>query len=188
MSRRMAHALSTALVAALALVLLAGCGHTASTASTGPRLAAGHDGDIALSAGWVSAVADMSGMSDMPGMSGMSGNAEESTAYATLTDTGTTDDALVSVSTTAAGQATLHNTVTSANGSAGTMVAVPSVPVPAGGRVTLRPGHYHVMLTGLTTSLTAGTRISMTWTFRSGAHITTTFPVIDAADRPGTSR
>jgi copper(I)-binding protein len=167
------------LMLALAL-LLAGCG--GSTQAGGPHFAAGHDHDVALSAGWVSAVGDMSGMSGMSSMSA------ESTAYATVTDTGSTDDALVSVSTPAAGQATLHNTVASADGSAGTMVAADSIPVPAGGHVTLQPGGYHVMLTDLKSDLKAGSTITMTWTFRSGATVTTTFPVIDPADRPEASR
>lgn len=175
-------------------LLLAGCG--GSTKAAGPRFASAHDRDIALSAGWVSAARDMSGMSGMSGTSGTSGTSgmsgmgtsSESTAYATLTDTGATDDALVSVSTPAAGQATLHNTVASANGSAGTMVAASSIPVPAGGHVTLQPGGYHVMLMDLKKDLKAGSTITMTWTFRSGATVTTTFPVIDPADRPEASR
>jgi copper(I)-binding protein len=117
-------------------------------------------------------------------MSGTDMSGNEATAYATLTDTGTSPDALVSVSTPDATKVTLHNTVTSANGSAGTMVGVSDIAVPAGGQVTLAPGGYHVMLEGLKGDLKVGTRITMTWTFRSGTSLTTSFPVIDPADRP----
>jgi copper(I)-binding protein len=44
------------------------------------------------------------------------------------------------------------------------------------------------MLTDLKSDLKAGSTITMTWTFRSGATVTTTFPVIDPADRPEASR
>lgn len=163
---------------------LAGCG--GSGIASGPHFASGHDHDIVLSAGWVSAVGGASGASDGSGMSPMPGMdmSTGSTAYATVADTGSRADALVSVSTSVAGQATLHDTVSSADGSAGTMVSATSVPVAAGGHVTLRPGGYHVMLTDLKSDLKPGTTVTMTWTFRSGAHVTARFPVIDPADRP----
>lgn len=186
-----------AVLAALLAVALTGCGgHTAngsetgSAASTTPSFASASTDDIKLADGWVSAPAqtgDMPGMDMSSGsMSGMdmSGSGTEASAYATLSDTGASGDALVSVSTPVASKATLHSTKTSADGSAGTMVDVADIAVPAGGHVTLAPGGYHVMLEGLKSDLKVGTKVTMTWTFRSGASVTTSFPVIDPADRP----
>jgi copper(I)-binding protein len=190
MSRSQPVPLVAALVAVLAL-LLAGCGgadeHDGPTAS----FASASAGTLTLTDGWVSSVAGASdmpsmSMSGMDGMDGMDTGGSESAAYATITNTGTSNDALVSVSTSAA-TATLHQTVESADGSSGTMVAVERIVVPASGSVTLQPGGYHVMLTGLTEGFGVGSTIHMTWTFASGTTITTTFPVIDVADRPTSS-
>ena len=191
-------ALRTAPALGLAAVLLAGCGGaedsgaTAATGGAGTRYASATTTGVQLVQGWAT-TSTMSGMSDMSGMdsgsgkgdmSDMTGAGSTGAAYATLADTGSRPDALVSVSTPAAAEATLHNTVTSSNGSSGRMVAVRQVPVPAGGTVTLQPGGYHVMLTGLGPNVKVGSTIPMTWHFRSGATVTTAFPVIDVADRP----
>lgn len=177
-------------VAALAALLLtlglAGCGGGTGAASSPPAYASASTADVSLSRGWVSAVsgemAGMAGMgaSSMPGMDMSSGSA----AYATLRNTEVRPDALVSVSTPAAGSATLHTTVTSANGSAGTMMRVRAIPVAAGASLTLAPGGYHVMLTDLRGDLRPGSSITMTWRFRSGATLTTSFPVISPSERP----
>ena len=188
--RRLLAGGATATALALTL-LLGGCGSDpTATDPTASSISFAHaDADsIKLGDGWVSAVAGdgMSEMSDMPGMDmnsmpGM-GESTESTAYASVTNSGSSADAVVGVSTPAARSATLHNTVT--KGSAGTMVAVTSIPIPAGGTVTLQPGGYHVMLMGLTGDFSVGSSIPMTWHFKSGAAVTTDFPVIDTADRP----
>ncbi|MFT4083325.1 MAG: copper chaperone PCu(A)C [Nocardioides sp.] len=173
-----------------------------SGSSSGSSYATAQAGQISLTDGWVAAVdagtstgqptdmpsMDMSGMSDTGDMgemdmsTGSATVAGESAAYATLTNTGSTADAIIGVSTPAATSATLHNNVT--KGSSGTMVSVHSIPVPAGGAVTLQPGGYHVMLMGLKQDLSVGSTIAMTWRFRSGAQVTTSFPVIDVVDRP----
>lgn len=166
------------LAASLLLTLaLTACGGSSLHATAGSWASATGDG-LALSRGWVEAAG--AGASSMPGME----MSAQSAAYATIRNTGSAADALVAVSTSAAGSATLHATRASANGSAGTMVAVKAVPVPAGGSVTLQPGGYHVMLTDLTSSFAAGSAITMTWTFRSGTTLTASFPVIAASDRP----
>ena len=183
------------LALAVSLTACGGADPSSAPAAKSPSFAAASSHGLELTDGWVSAAGDMG---DMPGMTMSSGSmsgmdmdgsgAGEATAYATLTDTGASADALVSVSTPAATSVTLHDAVTSSDGSAGTMVDTPAIAVPAGGHVTLAPGGYHVMLDGLTTALRTGTRITMTWTFRSGATLTTSFPVIDPADRPQTDQ
>lgn len=177
---RTARAAAVATVLGLAL-LVGGCGSDSSPTASGPSPSFAHAAakQLSLTDGWASSPAG-SDMSSMPGMD----MSAESAAYATITNDGTTADALVGVSTPAASSATLHNTVTKK--SAGTMVSVRSIPIPAGGHVTLQPGGYHVMLMGLKGDFKVGSTITMTWTFESGARLTTTFPVIDATDRPTT--
>ncbi|MEX0426962.1 copper chaperone PCu(A)C [Nocardioides sp. DS6] len=189
MSPRPTRVVSLAGVALTLTVAMGGCGTDSqdrSSASRTPSYAAATARQLTLTDGWVSAVA-----SGMPGMD-MSGPdtsgtdmGGESAAYATVTDTGPDDDAIVGVSTPAATSVTLHKTVT--KDAAGTMMAVRSIPVAAGGHVTLQPGGYHVMLMGLKSDFSAGSTITMTWRFRSGATLTTTFPVIDVTDRPTAS-
>ena len=54
-------------------------------------------------------------------------------------------DALVGVTTAAAGMVEIHETTTDASGMSG-MHQVTRLDIPAGGRVELKPGGYHLML------------------------------------------
>lgn len=165
------------LVTGAAALLLAGCG---STKADSPEYAHAASGTLRLTDGWVSAD-PMAGMSaaEMPGMA-----APESVAYAAIANDGDRPDALVAVTTPQARRASLHATEKTAGGTAGTMVAATSIPVPAHGHVTLGPGGFHVMLQQLRERFAVGSEITMTWTFASGRSLSATFPVIDAADRP----
>ena len=51
------------------------------------------------------------------------------------------------------------------------------VAVPAGGRTTFGPGAYHLMLIGLTRTLSPGDRVPATLSFASGARVKVTFTV-----------
>ena len=73
--------------------------------------------------------------------------------YVEIKNSGTTDDALVGITTPAAGMPMLHETVVQ-DGIA-SMPHAMSVPVPAGQSVQLAPGGYHGMLMELTTALKA---------------------------------
>jgi len=115
-------------------------------------------GPVTVSDAWVRASAMMS-------MAGA--------AYLTIRNAGETDDALVSVTTPAAGSATIHETTTDAKGQMG-MQPVDAIPVPAGGDAVLAPGGYHVMLMDLTGPLDVGQTIELTLTFASGRVVTTT--------------
>lgn len=195
-------------------VTLAGCGSDEAEPKTGgtaapkthPTLASATQGDLALSGGWaVATQAATQGATDgkTPAASGEHDTAHGadhgshgahgdhgadagamSAAYAVIKNTGSTDDALVSVRTAAAGTSELHLTETKADGSSGTMKQVAEVAVPAGGAATLKPGGHHVMLMQLHGPLVAGTTIEMEWTFRSGLTLHTTLPVIDRKNRP----
>lgn len=108
-----------------------------------------------------------------------------SAAYATLRDTGDRADALVAASSPAARSITLHTTVRTGGGSAGTMAATARIVVPAHGTVRLRPGGYHLMVTGLRHALHPGDRLPIRLEFASGRRLTVSLPVIALTDRPG---
>ena len=113
-------------------------------------------------------------------------------------------DALVSVSvsTTVAKMAQLHEMVPApaaaaadtvpAGGMTETSVAggmpdemvmrhVEKIDLPAGSTVSLKPGGYHVMLMGLTKPLVIGSTIELTLTFGSGATLAVKVPVRETA-------
>jgi hypothetical protein len=107
----------------------------------------------------------------------------DSVAYAELSNSGSTAQTLVSVTANVA-TAMLHQDVSTANGSAGTMTRLVSLTVPAHGHVQLQPGGDHVMLTKMTEELSPGDQVQMTWRFRSGLVVTGPFPVISREQRP----
>jgi hypothetical protein len=84
-------------------------------------------------------------------------------AYFTIANGTTTNDALLGVSTPAAGIAQIHET-TMSSGMMG-MRDVPRVNIPAGGTVQFAPGGYHVMLMSLTAPLAAGATVELTLVF-----------------------
>ncbi len=61
-----------------------------------------------------------------------------------------------------------------------TMKPVDSIPIPAGGTVTLEPGGYHVMVFGLQEDLVVGDSLKVTLNFESGATKTVTAEVKEA--------
>ncbi len=62
------------------------------------------------------------------------------------------------------------------------------ITVPAGGTVTISPGKGHIMLEGLTGTLTTGDKVSMLLTFRSAGQLLVEAPVIAiGAPAPGGS-
>ena len=86
------------------------------------------------------------------------------------------DDALVSVSTTAAATAELHETVAGDSGMM-QMQPVDSIPVPKGGSATLAPGGFHIMLINPTSTLDPGASIELTLTFEHAAPVKVTAQV-----------
>ena len=70
----------------------------------------------------------------------------------------------MSVSTDAAGKASLHQTTTDNSGMTG-MQSMDGIKIPAGKTVVLEPGGYHVMLEGLTADLAAGSQVRLLLTF-----------------------
>lgn len=186
---------------------LSGCGSEdpasaapTSTATSGQELAAAAAGTLALSGGWViatdsvptaspSAAGETDGAMDGSMDSATDGSMDMggsyvSAAFATLANDGGSDDALVAVTGALEGDLQLHNTVATDDGTAGTMVHVDVIDVPAHGTTTLQPGGYHVMMMGLTAPLREGDGVRLTFHFRSGAELTATFPIISRENRP----
>ena len=96
--------------------------------------------------------------------------------YVEIKNNGSADDALVGISTSAAGMPMLHETVVT-DGIA-SMPHTMSIPVPAGQNVQLAPGGYHGMLMGLTTALQEGDSFPLTLTFQNAGEITVPVEVL----------
>ena len=95
--------------------------------------------------------------------------------YATIVNNGATADALLSASTDAARPAEVHETYQDAG--MVMMRQVEQVAVPAGGKVELKPGGYHLMLFDLTRELRTGQSIPLVLTFRNAGKVSVTATV-----------
>ena len=85
-------------------------------------------------------------------------------AYVTLVNEGTVPDRLISVSTDVAKMADVHNHLE--DGGVMKMVAVPSLEIPAAGRLVFKPGSLHIMLMGMKHPLAAGETVHLTLNFQ----------------------
>jgi hypothetical protein len=108
--------------------------------------------------------------SDMGKMEGANG-----AVYVTLANTGAQADALLSASSDAAQTVELHET----KNDAGVMKMRPvaKIDVPAGGKIEMKPGGYHVMLLGLKRDLKPGDKVLVTLKFERGGEVRTEAPV-----------
>ena len=100
----------------------------------------------------------------------------ETAAYLTVTNGTSSDDALVGVSTTAATERRAprdHDRLERHDRHADDE----PIKVPAGGSVALQPGGYHVMLTGLTSELKAGSSVELVLTFERAGVVKVTAEV-----------
>lgn len=91
-------------------------------------------------------------------------------AYFTITNHGSSDDSLLSVSSNAAAQAELHRTLHE-DGQA-RMRPAGAVAVPAGATVTAEPGGLHVMLSQLHQPLVEGATLPLVLTFEQAGQVT----------------
>jgi hypothetical protein len=142
---------------------------------------------IQASNAWARRAAAMSGMESMGsagkaekmgGDKGAMGSMGQGTGavYVTLSNSGSQADALVAASTDTARTVELHEVQN--EGGVMKMRPVKSIPVPAGGKVELKPGGYHLMLLGLKRDLKPGETVPVTLKFEHGAEVR-----IDAAVR-----
>jgi len=107
------------------------------------------------------------------------GQSPTTAGYLTILNNGKTADRLLSVSCACAASVTVHEM--KMTGSMASMAQVPSVEIPAGGKVTLAPGGLHLMVMGLKAPIKAGDRVEMVLTFEKTGAVKTPF---EAADRP----
>lgn len=92
-------------------------------------------------------------------------------AFMVVNNATSKDDALVSVKTTVADRAELHTMVMDGKGGM-MMQQTPSIPIPAGGKVELKPGSFHVMVFGANKTLKAGDTFPVTLRTQSGKEMT----------------
>lgn len=89
--------------------------------------------------------------------------------YATIANTGSAPDTLVSVSATHARHATLHTTMD--HGGTQMMMPAEHVAVESNSFVRLAPGRTHIMLEGLTRRFAPGDTLPLTFVFRRSGSV-----------------
>ena len=107
--------------------------------------------------------------------SGMNGPV--SAAYMTIQNGSSKADRLISVVTSAAGVAEVHETYSQDNGMMGMRPVQGGLEIPANGSVSLKPGGYHIMLMNLKDQLKEGQTIKLSLKFASGKTIDIDAPV-----------
>ena len=97
-------------------------------------------------------------------------------AYLTLSNLGSAPDRLLGGATPVASQVEVHEM--SMDGGVMRMRPVlGGLVIPAGGTVALKPGGYHIMLIGLKTPLTAGSKVPLTLNFEKAGLVKLQVPV-----------
>jgi len=100
-------------------------------------------------------------------------------AFLSVDNTGATADRLLRASTDVAAKTELHTHIK--DGDIMRMRPVEAIDLPAGKKVMLEPGGYHVMLLGLKKPLKEGERFPLTLEFEKAGKVT----VEIAVDKPG---
>jgi hypothetical protein len=103
-------------------------------------------------------------------------------AYLSIMNHGTSDDALVAVSTPAAERTSIHETTM--ENDVMKMSEVARFVVPAGATVDLLPAGPHLMLMGLRAPLRQGDSIPLTLTFEKAGEVKADAPVVDRKSLP----
>ncbi|MCW2873962.1 copper chaperone PCu(A)C [Actinacidiphila oryziradicis] len=104
--------------------------------------------------------------------------ADMAAGYFTVTNTGGTDAKLTSVTSSFAGEITMHTTKNDQ------MSGVTAFTVPAGGKLTLSLGGNHLMLMDLKRKPRVGDKVSLELHFAKGSPIDVRVPVKPATYRP----
>jgi len=97
--------------------------------------------------------------------------ADQTAAYMTITNPGSSADALLSASSPAAKTVELHQSTTDASGMT-SMTPVARLEIPAGGSVELKPGGYHLMMMGLLYQLMDGSKVDIDLVFEKAGKVT----------------
>jgi len=90
-------------------------------------------------------------------------------AYLTVTNKGAEADRLTGAESPVAGRVELHRSGM-ADGMM-RMTPVEAIEVPAGGKVALEPGGYHLMLMGLKKPMVAGSKVPLTLVFEKAGRV-----------------
>ncbi|MDB5586679.1 MAG: Copper metallochaperone [Devosia sp.] len=107
-------------------------------------------------------------------------NAPVGGAFVTITNNGTTDDRLVSVSSSAADVGQIHDM--SMQGDVMKMRQLPDgVVIPAGETITFQPAGLHMMFMGLKQPFVEGQTVKITLTFEQAGSVDLDVPVLGAA-------
>ncbi len=101
---------------------------------------------------------------------------DQTAAYMTITNPGSSPDALLSASSPAASSVELHQSMTDASGMT-SMTPVERLEVPAGGTVELKPGGYHLMMMGLQSQLSSGSKVDIELVFEKAGKVKVTAEV-----------
>lgn len=99
------------------------------------------------------------------------GKARAGIAYVTVENTGTTNDRLISAAANVARKVLLHTHIMKDD--VMMMRHVKAIDIPAGSKVALKPGGYHVMLIGLNGPLKLGESFPLSLTFDKAGTIKT---------------
>jgi copper(I)-binding protein len=176
--RRRSPPFRAALVAAAALAIVVACSSSGSTAAPtmAESMAPAASAAASLDAGASPAAGGMTvqgawARETIPGTT-------ETAVYLTITNGTGSDDSLVGASSPV-GMAGVHEVVPvgsvdpmSSQAPMMGMQPVAKVAIPAGGTLELKPGSYHIMITGLAQALKAGDTVEVTLTFEKAPPVT----------------
>ena len=98
------------------------------------------------------------------------GGTAPSAVYLEVVNPGQQSDRLVSASCSAAQAAELHQSMVMEGGEM-QMGPVSGIDIPAGGKVKLEPGGFHIMLIGLSTTLQIGDTLPLTLVFERAGEV-----------------
>lgn len=140
-------------------VILAGC--NAAPETEAPAATEADASSIAIAAAWSRETAE---------------GQNAGGAFMTIVNTGTAADRLTGGSTPVAGRVEIH-TMTMEDDVMRMRQLEEGLEVPAGGKVTLKPGSFHVMLMDLKQPLKAGDKVPLTLTFTGATALETELDV-----------
>ena len=103
-------------------------------------------------------------------------SAKAAGGYLAIVNEGSEADKLIGVETDMAAKSEVHESKVDANG-VGTMEPVPELDIPAGETISLERGGYHIMLMGLTGTLTEGEMHKVTLIFEHAGRVEVEFMI-----------
>lgn len=124
-------------------------------------------------------------MIDTPYSFATPATAKSAAGYMVITNTGDTDELLVSAESSLGRTTQLHLSETDANGVARMIHQEQGIAIRAGETVTLEPGGYHVMFMGVSEPLAEGEEATVTLVFEQAGALELTLPVIARGDKAG---